>query len=109
MTPRCGKLMLAYETANGPMLEDPECGRRDDHPGPCRSSLALTRAAVADVRRKASAVRPCACGCGETAVWGHRYRRGHNLRRADGVWAVSPDRASRNRDVLSEALRGEAA
>jgi hypothetical protein len=88
LSPRCGKPMLAYETANGPMLEEPECGRREGHPGPCRSSLALAREAVADVRRKASAVQPCACGCGETAVWGHRYRRGHNLRRADGAWAA---------------------
>ena len=69
------------------------------------------------MKRMASAVRDCACGCGDLARWGHRYRRGHNERRPDGVWArdegsaserlaapVAPEDATRHRDGLAAEL-----
>src|SRR6516225_7540604 len=111
LSPRCGKPMTRYEAANGPMLDDPACGRPEGHPGPCRSRAAVTREYAADVTRLAAKTRPCGCGCGDTAGWGHGYLRGHNPRSARGSWAapVSPVVAERNREQLGKALRGEAA
>ena len=45
MAPRCGKPMRRHERAGRPVLEDPACGRPEDHPGPCRSTAALARIA----------------------------------------------------------------
>ena len=81
MSPRCGKPMARYEAANGPMPEEPACGRPEGHPGPCRSEVALARMA----RRTP---RTCGCGCGDmTAGWG-AYKRGHNHDSA-GRWAAA--------------------
>ena len=43
--PRCGKPMTRYEASNGPMPEEPACGRPEGHPGPCRSTIAMARIA----------------------------------------------------------------
>ena len=50
-SPRCGKAMTRYEAVNGPMLEDPVCGRPEGHQGRCRSEAALARKYAADVAR----------------------------------------------------------
>lgn len=52
-SPRCGKPMTRRETANGPQLEQPECGRSEGHNPPCRSAAALARQYRADVTRAA--------------------------------------------------------
>ena len=65
LSPRCGKPMLRYEAANGPMLDQPHCGRPEGHKGMCRSTVALARQHAADVARIA-AVR---------AAEGWRYSR----------------------------------
>lgn len=57
MTPRCGKSMLAYEAANGPMPELPSCARPEGHAGQCRSAAALARKYRADSARTAEARR----------------------------------------------------
>jgi hypothetical protein len=85
--------MIRYETANGPMLEEPECAQPAGHNGACRSAPALRRKREADLARLAAATRPCECGCGETAVWGHRYRRGHNPRSTWGNWVPRTEAA----------------
>jgi hypothetical protein len=88
--------MTRYEAANGPMIEDPECGRPKDHNGPCRTRPAVARKYAADTARLAAAVQPCACECGEEALWGHQYRRGHNPRNAWGYWTMpAPESAAR--------------
>ena len=51
MSPRCSKPMTRYEAANGPMPEEPTCGRPAGHPGPCRSEAAVARMQRADVTR----------------------------------------------------------
>ena len=65
MTPRCGKPMLAYEAANGPMLDPPSCARPEDHAGQCRTAAALARKYRADSARTAEVRR----------VLGSRYGR----------------------------------
>jgi hypothetical protein len=47
--PSCGKPMIRYETANGPMLEEPECAQPAGHNGACRSAPALRRKREADL------------------------------------------------------------
>ncbi len=90
MAPRCGRPLRRYEPVAGPpVLEPQSCGRPEGHRGPCRSPRSIARAHEASVRRMASAVRPCECGCGETVRWGRKYRRGHNERRPDGAWIRS--------------------
>ncbi len=88
-TPRCGRPMARYEAANGPMLEDPVCARPAGHNGRCRSAAALARKYQADTARLAAVARPCACGCGDMALWGHQFRRGHNHDSA-GRWGTAP-------------------
>ena len=76
MAPRCGRPMLRYEAVNGPMPEEPACGRPAGHPGPCRSEVAFARQLRAWPKRTP---RECGCGCGEmTAGWGVQFKRGHN-------------------------------
>lgn len=48
LSPRCGKPMLRYEAANGPMLDQPECARPEGHAGMCRTGPALARKYAAD-------------------------------------------------------------
>jgi hypothetical protein len=47
-SPRCCKLMIRYEAANGPMIDQPECARPEGHAGMCRSGIALARKYAAD-------------------------------------------------------------
>ena len=54
-TGRCGKLMIRYEAANGPMFEQPACARPEGHAGMCRSAAALKRKYAADAARTAVA------------------------------------------------------
>ena len=70
--PRCGKPMTAYEAANGPMLEQPECARPEGHRGCCRSAAALARKYQADAARVAAVRRRT----------GKRYGRPHLARAA---------------------------
>lgn len=65
LSPRCGKPMLRYEAANGPMLEEPWCARPVGHNGRCRSAAALGRKYAADIERIATMRR----------VEGRRYGR----------------------------------
>ena len=84
MSPRCGKPMTRYEASNGPMIDQPACGRPEGHGGPCRSGVALARYALPKLMP-----RECGCGCGETtAGWGAAYRRGHN-HDSTGRWAAA--------------------
>lgn len=84
--PRCGKPMTRYEASNGPMPEEPACGRPEGHRGPCRSATAWARQMRAWPARKP---RECGCGCGgTTAGWGVAYKRGHNHDHA-GRWATA--------------------
>ena len=55
--PRCGKPMIAYEAANGPMFEQPTCARPEGHAGMCRSAMALERKYAADAARIAAVRR----------------------------------------------------
>ena len=91
--PRCGRPLRRHEPVSGPpVIESPSCGRPEGHRGPCRSPRSLAKARRAATERQAALTRPCVCGCGEMALWGHRYRHGHNERRADGVWTSAPSR-----------------
>jgi transcriptional regulator with XRE-family HTH domain len=67
----------ALEEALGVRLPGPRCGRPEDHNGPCRALEAVERANRASTARQAGLSRPCACECGEVAVRGRRYKRGH--------------------------------
>jgi len=49
--PLCGKTMRRVEKPGRPVLEDPVCGRREDHPGPCRSEASLARIARYEAER----------------------------------------------------------
>lgn len=49
LAPRCHRLMERREKPGRPVLEDPYCGRRKDHPGNCASEESMQRAAL---RRK---------------------------------------------------------
>ena len=51
----CGKPMRRVEKPGRPVLEDPACGRRENHRGPCRSEAALAR-----IRRYESERQPVA-------------------------------------------------
>ena len=52
--PLCCKPMRRHEKPGRPVLEDPVCGRREDHPGPCRSEASLARIARYESERWAS-------------------------------------------------------
>ena len=82
MTPRCGRPMQRYEACNGPMPEEPACGRPAGHNGRCRTVQALRREGY----RQAWSDVPCACGCGEYPSRGHGWLRGHNNRAPGGWW-----------------------
>lgn len=87
IAPRCGKRLSRRERSGGPaVIEDPECGRPIGHNGRCRSEAAVARAYAADIRRGQSYQQPCACGCGGLALWGHRFKRGHNRADESGRW-----------------------
>ena len=49
--PLCGKVMRRVEKPGRPVLEDPVCGRREDHPGSCRSEASLARIARYEAER----------------------------------------------------------
>lgn len=49
--PRCGKPMRRHERPGRPVLEDPVCGRQENHPGVCRSEAAIERARRYDSAR----------------------------------------------------------
>jgi len=51
MSPRCGKPVRRKEQAGVAVLDDPACGRPENHPGRCRSVAAMERARRADVKR----------------------------------------------------------
>ena len=87
MAPRCGNPMRRCETIWGPQPEQPACARPAGHNGPCRSAPALARYYRSSNARLAAITRPCACGCGEQATWGHRYRKNHQPRDEQGCWA----------------------
>jgi DNA-binding transcriptional regulator YiaG len=43
--PRCGRPMERYEPRGWPpVLEDPVCGRKENHPGRCRSEMSIALA-----------------------------------------------------------------
>jgi DNA-binding XRE family transcriptional regulator len=51
--PRCHKPMTRYEPQGWPpVLEDPVCGRRWAHGGPCRSEMSLARMRRVGVPRR---------------------------------------------------------
>ena len=52
--PLCGKPMRRVEKPGRPVFEDPACGRREDHPGPCRSEASLARTARYESERWAA-------------------------------------------------------
>ena len=54
MSSRCGRPVRRKEQAGVAVLEDPVCGRRENHPGRCRSVAAMERARRADVKRGAA-------------------------------------------------------
>ena len=86
LVPRCGKPMRRFEAVWGALPEEPECGRPRGHNGPCRSVPAVARIYAEANARLAAITRPCACGCGEIAGWGHRYRKNHQPRDEWGCW-----------------------
>jgi hypothetical protein len=57
LAPRCGKAMMRYEAANGPMPEPPVCARPQNHAGMCRSAASLARKQQADTARITAARR----------------------------------------------------
>jgi hypothetical protein len=98
--PRCGKPMLRYEKAAFPALEDPACGRPEDHKGRCRSAAAMARYLAADAARNAG-------GGGRRATVQKRTRRLHVRLIAVIEAAVAQAEAAaaeRDRRVLAEAL-----
>jgi hypothetical protein len=56
-SPRCGRPVRRYELPGVPVLDEPVCGRPEDHNGRCRSAAAVARkqaadnASLAEVRR----------------------------------------------------------
>jgi hypothetical protein len=55
MNALCGKPMRRHEVPGHPQLEDPACGRREDHPGTCRSRESLERIRLYEAGRAAPA------------------------------------------------------
>lgn len=49
--PRCGRPVRRKEQGGIPVLEDPVCGRPEDHRGRCRSEAAVARKYASDVAR----------------------------------------------------------
>ena len=75
MSVLCGKPMRRHEVAGHPQLEDPVCGRREGHPGTCRSRESLGRIRLYESGRAASA-------------WVARKRRQRDERIHAGLSAV---------------------
>ena len=51
MTPLCGQPMRRHERPGRPVLEDPVCGRPENHPGPHRSEASMARIKQAETQR----------------------------------------------------------
>jgi hypothetical protein len=71
----CGRPMRRHEVPGHPQLEDPACGRREDHPGVCRSLESLERIRLYEAGRAASA-------------WAARKRKQRDERIHAGLSAV---------------------
>ena len=83
MPPRCGRPMTRYEASNGPMPEEPSCGRPAGHHGPCRSAPAWAR----QMRQRQGEPQACECGCGELTCGRGPCKAGHHMRvRYGGGW-----------------------
>jgi len=95
MSPRCGRPVRRKEQAGVAILEDPVCGRRENHPGRCRSAAAMERARRADARRWARRGR-------NRRAARHRARRLHeNLSAVIAAAAARAERDARLGDARS--------